>query len=155
MLPESFNKKYPNRDIRQTVITNNHNYVFVLTNLTLCISTSFWVLRAAKSWSKPFYSRFLTFFVHFKAFSVISRLNSYKKRLKMNKKTCLCLLLKAGRQAKAGRLHEEVPQNCLFSVDFLLFLTFFSIFRLITVFFLLIYKHFMNFYTKVSLHALS
>ena len=35
VLPESLNKKYPNRDdIRPTVITNNHNYVFVLTNLT-------------------------------------------------------------------------------------------------------------------------
>ena len=40
--------------------------------------TSFWVLRAPKSWSKPFFSCFSTFFVHFKAFSVISRLKSLK-----------------------------------------------------------------------------
>ena len=51
--------------------------------LILCISTGFWVLRAPKSWSKPFFSRFPTFFVHFKAFSVISRLKS----LYINKKT--------------------------------------------------------------------
>ena len=46
-----------------------------------------------------------------------------KKRLKMNKKTCFfgfCLLLKAGRHAKSGRLPEGVPWNCLFSADFLL-----------------------------------
>ena len=27
---------------------------------------------------------------------------------------CLCLLLKAGRHAKVGRLPEGVPQNCLY-----------------------------------------
>ena len=48
----------------------------------LCISTSFWLLRAPKSWLKhffqPFFSRFSTFFVNFKAFSVISQLKSTK-----------------------------------------------------------------------------
>ena len=57
---------------------------------------------------------FITFFSNF-----TPEIN--KKGLKMNKKTCFCLLLKAGRHAKAGRLPEGVPPICLFSVDFLLF----------------------------------
>ena len=65
----------------------------------LCISTSFQVLAAPESWSKYFFQPFSTFFVYFKPFSVISWLKSTKKRLKMNKKTWLCLLLKAGRHA--------------------------------------------------------
>ena len=44
----------------------------------LCILTCSWVLRAPESWSKPYFSRFSTFFVHFKAFSVISRLKLTK-----------------------------------------------------------------------------
>ena len=72
----------------------------------LCISTSFWVLRAPKS-------RYSTFFVHFKSFLVISRLKSLK-RLKMNKKKWFCLLLKFGRHAKAGRLPDgvRIPTVC-------------------------------------------
>ena len=39
----------------------------------LCISTSFWVLRAPKSWLKHFFQPFSTFFLHFKLFSVYIR----------------------------------------------------------------------------------
>ena len=48
----------------------------------LCISTSFQVLRAPESWLKHFFQLFTTFFVHFKPFSVISRLKSRRKVLK-------------------------------------------------------------------------
>ena len=89
-------------------------------SLVLCILTSFWVLHAPKSWLKIFFSHFSTYFVHFKAFSVISRLKSTNNVWKW---TRFCLLLKAGRHAKAGRHPEGVPQNCLFSVDY--FQTFF------------------------------
>ena len=34
------------------------------------------------------------------------------------KKKGFCLLLKAGRHAKAGRLHEGVTRICLFLVEF-------------------------------------
>ena len=89
----------------------------------LCILTSFRVLRAPKSWLKHFFQPFSTFFVHFKLFSVISRLKSIKNVWKWTKNMFFfhfCLLFKAGWHAKTGWLPEEVPQNCLFSVDFLL-----------------------------------
>ena len=38
----------------------------------LCISTSFWVLRAPKSWSNYFFQLFSTFFVHFRKSSLNS-----------------------------------------------------------------------------------
>ena len=44
----------------------------------LCISTSFQVLRAPESWSKPFFQPFSSFFVQFLPFSVISRMKSTK-----------------------------------------------------------------------------
>ena len=53
---------------------------------------------------------------------------------KWTKKTWFSLLLKADWHAKAGWLPEGVPRNCLFSVDYLLFLTFFVSFRLISDF---------------------
>ena len=46
------------------------NSLLFLAEYVLCISTSFWVLRAPKSWP--------TFIVHFKAFLVISWLKSTK-----------------------------------------------------------------------------
>ena len=58
----------------------------------------------------------------------------------MNKKMCFCLLLKAGQHAKAGRFPEGVPQNCLFSVDFLLFYNVFQHFSTDFGVFLLIYR---------------
>ena len=101
----------------------------------LCILTSFWVLRAPKSWSNYFFQLFSTFFVHFKPFSVISRLKSTKNIWKRTKKG-FCLLLKAGRHAKAGCLPEGVHQNCLFWIDFLLFLNvFLSVFDWLRSFF--------------------
>ena len=84
----------------------------------LCISTSFWVLRALKSWSKPFFSVVFPPFCSFQSFFSDFTAEITKKRLKMNKKMWFCLLLKAGRHAKAGRLSEGVPQICLFWVDF-------------------------------------
>ena len=42
----------------------------------LCISTSFQVLAAPESWPNYFFQPFLTFFEHFKPFSVILRLKS-------------------------------------------------------------------------------
>ena len=65
----------------------------------LCISTSFWVLRALKSWSNYFFQPFSTFFVHFKPLSVISHLKSTKmnkKGWKWLKKRSLTSFLKAG-----------------------------------------------------------
>ena len=75
-------------------------------------------------WAHPkadwntFFQPFSTFFVHFKPFSVILRLKSTKNIWKWTKKHVFfkfCLLLKACRQSKAGRLLEGVPRNCLFS----------------------------------------
>ena len=54
----------------------------------LCILTSFWVLRTPKSRLNYFFSVVLTFFVHFKTFSVISRLKSSKK-YKNEQKKCV------------------------------------------------------------------
>ena len=44
----------------------------------LCISTSFWVLAAPKIWLNYFFQPFVTFFLHFELFSVISQLKSTK-----------------------------------------------------------------------------
>ena len=71
-----------------------------------------------KTFFHPFFNLFLFISKLFQWFHSWNK----KKRLKMNKKTWFCLLLKAGRHAKTGRLPKGVPQNCLFSVDFLLFL---------------------------------
>ena len=86
----------------------------------LYILTSFWVLRALKSWSKHFLQPFFNLFCSFYGFFSDFTAEINKKVWKWTKKrwTCLCLLLKPGRHAKAGRLPEGVPWNCLFSVDF-------------------------------------
>ena len=84
----------------------------------LCISTSFWVLHAPKSWSKHFFQPFFNLFCSFQSFFSDFTAEINKKHLKMNKKIWFCLLLKAGRHAKDGRLPEGVPQNFLISVDF-------------------------------------
>ena len=55
-----------------------------------------------------FFQPFSTVFVCFKPFSVTLRLKSTKKRLKKNKKTWFCLLIKVGRHTKAGWLPEAV-----------------------------------------------
>ena len=54
----------------------------------MCISTSFWVLRAPKSWSNYFFSAVFNLFCSFQTFfsDFIDEIN--KKRLKMNKKNC-------------------------------------------------------------------
>ena len=96
----------------------------------LCISTSFWVLRAPKSWLNYFFSAILNLFCTFQTFFSDFTAEINEKRLKKNKKMCFCLLLKAGPHAKAGRLLEGVPRNCLFSVDFLLFQHFATVFGL-------------------------
>ena len=85
----------------------------------LCILTSFWVLRAPKNRSKHFFQPFFNLFCLFPSFfsDITAEIN--KKRLKINKKMWFCLLLKAGRHAKAGQLPEGVPPNCLFWVDYL------------------------------------
>ena len=80
----------------------------------LCISTSFWVLYALKSWSKHFFSCCSTFFVHFKAFSVISRLKSTKNVWKWTKKMWFCLLLKAGWHAKWIRGSTSCSSHIIF-----------------------------------------
>ena len=63
---------------------------------------------------KTFFSAVFQPFFHFKAFSVVSRLKLTKKVWKWTRKMWFCLLLKAGQHAKAGRLPEGVPRNCLF-----------------------------------------
>ena len=78
--------------------TTGHTFTFIfkansdrLFRPLLCISTSFRVLRASHSWLKHFFGR-LTYFVHFKWFSVIFwlKLRKNKKKLlktfEMNKK---------------------------------------------------------------------
>ena len=84
----------------------------------------------------------LLFFSRFQPFLFISKLFQWfhgwnqQKHLKINKKKCFfifCVLLKAVQHAKGGRLPEGIPQNCLFSVNFLLFSTFFVDFRLISL----------------------
>ena len=79
----------------------------------------------SKSWLKHFFRPFLAFFSDF-----TPEIN--KKRLKMNKKTWFCLLLKAGRHAKAGRLLEGVPQNCLIDTE-IRNMIIFPFFKLFTV----------------------
>ena len=101
----------------------------------LCISTSFLVQRTRKL-VELLFSAVLNLFCSFKPFSVISRLKLTKNVWKWTKKHMFCLLLKAGWHPKAGRLPEGVPWNCLFTVDCLLFLIFFSSFRLFLVFIL-------------------
>ena len=76
----------------------------------------------------------IVFFCRFQHFLVILNLLSHvtaeinKKHLKRNKTMCFCRLLKAGWHAKASRLPEGVPWNCLFWADFLLFKHFLSVF---------------------------
>ena len=61
----------------------------------LCISPSFWVLPHLNTGRTTFFSRFQAFCSFFTFFSdFMPEIN--KKRLKMNKKLCFCLLLKAG-----------------------------------------------------------
>ena len=64
----------------------------------LCISTSFWVLRAPKNWLKHFSDIFQSFLFISKLFSVFTAEITEKR----------CLLLKAGRHAKAGRLLDSL-----------------------------------------------
>ena len=95
----------------------------------LCISTSFWVLRAPKSWSKHFCQPFSNFVVHFKAFTVISRLKSTKnvwkrtkkrdfvyssklvdmQKLKNSWKKCFDQLLGGGSTLKLVKIHNNGP----------------------------------------------
>ena len=82
-----------------------------------------------KAGQNTFFSPFQPLFVHFSPFSVISHLKSTNNVWKWTKNMfffIFCLLLKAGRHAKAGGLPEGVPGNHLFSVDFLLFSTIFT-----------------------------
>ena len=76
------------------------------------------MLQAPKSWLNNFFQPFSTFFVNFKPFSVISRLKSTKKS-ENEQKSYICLLLKAGRHAKAGQLPDGVSKICLFWLIFL------------------------------------
>ena len=85
----------------------------------LCISTSFWfdqLLGAARTRKlvETFFSAI------FQPFLFISKLFqwfhgwNHKNVWKWTKKTWFCLLLKAGRHAKVGRLPEEVPWMSFF-----------------------------------------
>ena len=77
-------------------------HIFAQICYVLCILISFWVLRAPKSWSKPFFRPLFNLFCSFQSFFSDFMAEITKKRLKMNKKTWFCLLLKAGRHAKTG-----------------------------------------------------
>ena len=79
----------------------------------------------------------LLFFSCFQPYLFISNLFQWFHAWK-HKKTCSCLLLKAGWQSKAGRLPERVPQN--FRLIFFTFLKFFVSFWLILVFFINLWK---------------
>ena len=85
--------------------------------------------KLVETFFQPFFNLFCSFQSFFSDF--MAEIN--KKRLKMNKKTWFCLLLKAGRHGKAGQLPEGVPRNSLFLVDFFLFSTFFINFQLISL----------------------
>ena len=87
----------------------------VLRKRLLCISISFWVLQAPKSWSKHFFQPFFTLFCSFHTFFTpeIS-----KKHLKMNKKK-RGFVYSSKLTCKSWSTPWGVPQNCLFSVDFL------------------------------------
>ena len=105
-----------------TAAENSH-----LNTQMLCISTSFWVLRAPKSWPKHFFQTFFNLFCSFQIFFIDFTAEINKNVWKWTKKTWFCPLLKAGRHAKA----EGVPQNCLFEV----FFTFFNVFQHISNYF--------------------
>ena len=57
---------------------------------------------------KLFFSAVFKLFCSFETFFSDFRREINKKRLKRTKKKCFCLLLKAGRHAKAGLLPEGV-----------------------------------------------
>ena len=97
--------------------------VFVTRTKTFwCVfQTAFGCCAHPKAGQNIFFQLFFNLFCSFQSFYSDFTAEITEKRLKMNKKMWFCLLLKAGRHAKAGRLPEGVPQNCLFSVDFLLF----------------------------------
>ena len=101
----------------------------------LCISTSFWVLRTPKSWLNYFFISHVQLFLFilnlFQWFTAWNQQKTSENEKKLFFK--FGLLLKAGWLAKAGLLFEGVPRNHLFLVDFLLFLTFFVVFDLISL----------------------
>ena len=63
---------------RKTTKTGNGANEKSCVSFTVVYFNQLLVLHAPKSWLKPFFCRFWTFFVHFKAFSVISWLRSQK-----------------------------------------------------------------------------
>ena len=79
----------------------------------LCISTSFRVLRALKSWSNYFFQQFSSFFVHFLPFSVISCLKSTKnfwkwtKKVKIDEKRYFWPAFRCPQHPKAGRNTQQ------------------------------------------------
>ena len=95
---------------------------------------------AARNLFQPFFNLFCSF----QSFLSNFKAEFTKKRRKINKKTCFCLLLKAGRHVKAAQLPERVPRICLFSVDFLPVQTFFSHFWLIS------FVYFQTFFSELS-----
>ena len=85
---------------------------------------AFWCCAHSKAGQNTFFQPFSTFFVHFKPFSVISRLKSTKNIWKWTKKKrCFVYSSKSKMVDMQKLVPERVPRNCLFSVDFLLFLT--------------------------------